>query len=285
MNTPSIHNGVYVSQYHPQIPLSRESSDILQRLKKINASYFFQPDNVLVSKLKVVNPVELTKILNCFFMEMVQEERIRDPVKFLDRLAAVIPLTRLQQAVKGDVDDVLKEAKVRFEEAKLYLQMTQGKTSPSIRARLSSILDGIISAIESIIKGFGIGVLLKPAESELHADFNSQKIMTLLSLFSMITTMILPILGAAEAGVIIAAILLAISILSILWPFIKPMTTYLPANAENWTKQIQNGCPVAQGRKEALNEIADILKMNRHAILVGPSRVGKFSPQRLLLKR
>src|SRR5205085_1295374 len=56
---------------------------------------------------------------------------------------------------------------------------------------------------------------------------------------------------------------------------IKPKTTHLPANAENWTKQVQNGGFVAQGRKESLDEIANIIKMNRHAILVGPSRVGK----------
>ena len=275
MNVFPINDGVHALQHVPKIVLSKESADILQRLKKINAGYFFRPDSVLVNKLKVVEPVELTKVLKCFFMEMVQEDRITDPVKFLDRLATVIPLAKMQEAVKDDVEDALKEAKGMFEEAKLYLQMTNGNTSPSIRARLSSVLDGIISVIESIITAFGIGDFFKPAESDIHADFKSQKIMMLLSLFSMITTMILPILGAATGGLIIGGTLLGIAALSAIWPFIKPKTTHLPANAENWTKQVQNGGFVAQGRKESLDEIANIIKMNRHAILVGPSRVGK----------
>ena len=275
MNVFPINDGVHAVQHAPKIVLSEESADILQRLKKINAGYFFRPDRVLVNKLKVIEPVELTKVLKCFFMEMVQEDHITDPVKFLDRLATVIPLAKMQDAVKDDVEDALKDAKGMFEEAKLYLQMTEGNTSPSIRARISSVLDGIISVIESIITAFGIGDFFKPAESDIHADFKSQKIMMLLSLFSMITTMILPILGAATGGLIIGGTLLGIAALSAIWPFIKPRTTHLPANAENWTKQVQNGGFVAQGRKESLDEIANIIKMNRHAILVGPSRVGK----------
>ncbi|MFI0434636.1 MAG: AAA family ATPase [Parachlamydiaceae bacterium] len=257
------------------INLSRESSDILQGLKKINTGYFFSQDKGLIRKLKVVNSVELTKILKCFFMEMVKEDRITDPVKFLDRLATVIPLAKMQKAVKDDIPDALKEAKDMFAEAKLYLQMSRENTPSSIRTRISSILDGVISVIESIITAFGIGDFFKPAESDLHADCKSQKIMMLLSLFSMITTMILPILGAATGGLIIGGTLLGIAALSAIWPFIKPKTTHLPANAENWTKQVQSGGLVAQGRKESLDEIANILKMNRHAILVGPSRVGK----------
>jgi ATPase family associated with various cellular activities (AAA) len=272
MNVFPIHDCISISQ---KIVLSEESTDILQRLKKINNGYFFRPDSALVNKLKVVDPVDLTKVLKCFCMDMVKEDRMIDPVKFLKRLTAIIPLSKMQEAVKGNCGDVLKEAKGMFEEAKLYLQMRHGNTSPSIRVRISSILDGIISVIESIINAFGISDFLKPAESDIHADFKSQKIMMLLSIFSMITTTILPILGAATGGLIIGGTLLVIAALSAIWPFIKPRTTYLPANAENWTKQVQNEGVAAQGRKESLDEIANILKMNRHAILVGPSRVGK----------
>jgi len=275
MSLFSINDRVHPLQQAPNIVLSRESKDVLQRLRKINAGYFFRPDTILVKKLKVVKPIELRKVLNCFFMEMVHQDRITDPVKFLERLATVIPLAKMQEAVKDDVEDALKEAKGMFEEAELYLQMTNENTSPNIRARLSSVLHGIISVIESIITAFGIGDFFKPAESNIQADFKSQKIMMLLSLFSMITTMLLPILGAAAGGLIIGGTLLGIAALSAIWPFIKPMTTHLPANAENWTKQVQSGGFVAQGRKTSLNEIADIIKMNRHPILVGPSRVGK----------
>lgn len=274
MNVFPINDGVHVFQA-PKTILSEESADVLQRLKKINAGYFFRPDRTLVNKLKVMEPVELTKILTCFFMEMLQEDPIMDPIKFLDRLATIIPLAKIQEAIQDDVEDALKEAKGMFEEAKLYLQMTNINTLPTIQTRLSTILDGIISVIEGIITAFGIGDFFKPAESDIHAEYKSQKIMTLLSLFSMITTMILPILGAAIGAMIIGGTLLSIAALSIIWPFIKPKTTHLPANAENWTKQAKFGNFVAHGRKESLDEIANIIKMNRHAILVGPSRVGK----------
>lgn len=255
--------------------LSEESAEILKRLKKINIGYFFRPDKVLVSKLKAVNPVELSKVLKQFFMEMVQENAIANPVKFLDRLAAVIPFAKMQESLADDVGDALKEAQGMFEEAKLYLQTTNGNTSPSIKARISSILDEIVSVIESIIVGFGIADFFRPPESDLHADFKSRKILMLLNLFSIITAIILPLIGAATAGIVIGAIFLAIAALSIAWPYIKPRITYLPANAENLTKQVQNSGFTGEGRKESLDEIADILKMNRHAILVGPSRVGK----------
>lgn len=196
-----INNGSHALQYVPKIVLSKESTDIFQRLKKINAGYFFRPDSVLLNKLKVVEPVELTKVLKCFFMEIVQEGRIEDPVKFLDRLATVIPLAKMQEALKDDVKDPLKDAKGMFEEAKLYLQMTSGSTSLSIRACISSVLDGIISVIESIITAFGIGDFFKPAESEIHTDFKAKKIMMQLSLFSLLTTMILPILGSVTGKI------------------------------------------------------------------------------------
>lgn len=272
LNLNPVSNG---SQNNFKVTLSGESSDILQRLKKINTGYFFRPDQALFNKLKVINSVELTNILKCFFMEMVKEDRITDPVQFLDRLVAVIPLAKMQEAVKDDIPDALEEAKEMFAEAKIYLQMSSENTSPIIRVRISSILEGIISVIESIIIAFGVGDFFKLAESDIHADFKFQKISMLLSLFSMITTMILPVLGAATGGLIVGGTLFSIAALSAIWPFIKQKPTRLPANAENWTKQVQRGGFVAQGRKGSLDEIANILKMNRHAILVGPSRVGK----------
>jgi hypothetical protein len=257
--------------------LSSESTDVLQRLKKINSGYFFRPDPALANKLKIINPVELTKVLQNFFIELVQEDAITDPVTVLNRLASIIPLSKMKAAAQPEITDVLQEAKDMFEEAKLYIQIKEESISlaPGIKARISAVLDGIISVIESIIVAFGIGDFSKPPETDLHADFKSQKIMMLLSIFSMITTMILPLLGAATGGLIIGGIFLGIAALSTIWPFIKPKTTHLPANAENWTKQVQNGGFVAQGRKESIDEIANIIKINRHAILVGPSRVGK----------
>ena len=77
MNVLPLNQSSDALQHDFGIVLSHESSDILQRLKKINTSYFFSPDQELVNKLKVINPVELTNILNSFFMEMVKEDNRR----------------------------------------------------------------------------------------------------------------------------------------------------------------------------------------------------------------
>lgn len=274
MSILQVNNGVHDFQNNPKIILSSESSDILKNLKGINNKYFFQSNSSLVKKLSTVKSDELTKILKCFLMEAVQENIITDPVKFLDQLANMLPCDKLQDALKNDFENPLNEAKGMFEEAKHYLQMNYGTTSPNIRSRISSVLDGIIVVIESLISAFGLGDFFKPADNEVLAEAKSNKIMILLSLFSTISATLLPVLGAATGGLIIGGTLLAIAALSIIWPFIKPKTTHLPT-AENWTKQIQSEGFAAQGRKESLDEIADIIKLNRHPILVGPSRVGK----------
>lgn len=260
--------------YNPTVELSAESTEILQKLRLVNTPYFFRPDASLVSKLRVINPVELTKLLQCFFSQLVRDGAVSDPVAFLDRLTRIVPLAKLQEAVKGDVPDALKEAKGMFEEAKLYLQTTQGKISLTLRVRLESIFDRIISVIESILNGFGCASFFMPSEGDLRDDFKSDKIMMLLHLSSMVATMIFPLLGAATGALVIGGTLLTISALSLIWPFIKPRPSQLP-NAVNLTKQVQHGGFVGQGRKESLDRIANILKRNRHALLVGPSRVGK----------
>jgi len=267
-------NSINSSSSHLTTPLSPEdSSAIVRQLKLIAVNRFFRPETTTLNKLETIDPEELTKILHRLFSELLHLNSMKDPVQCLERLAAVLPLEKIQGAVH--VEDALEEAKNMFEEAKLFLQMSQGNSSPTIRARISTLLDGILAALESIIMAFGMGDFFQPAESGMHADFKSQKIIMLLSLFGMITTMILPLLGIATGGIIVGAIFLTIIALSILWPYIKPRPSHLPGNAQNWTQQVQHGGFVAQGRKQSLDEIADIFKRHRHAMLVGPSRVGK----------
>jgi flavodoxin len=206
---------------------------------------------------------------------MLEENRIPDLATFLDRLATLIPSTTLQEAVNGDAKYALKEAKSMVKDAEHYFKMNEGKFSPTLRVRLSSIVEGVLSLLESLITAFGLGEFFRPAESEMQATFKSQKIMMLIGIFSTLTTTIVNIAGAAVAGQVMGGILLTLMALSIIWPLIKPRTTYLPANAANWTREVKRANFVAQGRKGSLDKIADILKMRRHAILVGPSRVGK----------
>jgi ATPase family associated with various cellular activities (AAA) len=281
MTTYSVNKDVNIFQYDDPIAppkdsnaLSRDSKDILQRMKKINESYFFWNDKVLVNKLRAIQPLELTKVLRSFFIGMIEEGPTKDSIKALDRLARVIPFEKMQKSVSS-MDNPLEEAKSMFAEAKFYLDAIQEKASSTFFTGLTVVMDGMFSLIESIISVFGIEILFKPSDKDFDGSLKYQKIMMLMSLSTLISNIILPAFGFASASLFIGEVLLCIAAVSVIWPWVKPMPVHLPSQAQNWTKQIQGGSFVAQGRKESLDEIANILKMNRHALLVGPSRVGK----------
>ncbi len=268
-----------MSAINPKLILSVESAHLLQELKTLHPhaffssehlfSYFFNPHQSLAKKLQTVAPVELSKILQCFFRDLVQEGNVEDPSVFLKPLALLIPSDKLQEVQGGSLPEPLAD------EAKLYLQLTQGENTLSIHSCYLSVVHALLAVIESLVTAFGVGDFFKPAESEIRADFKSNKVMMLLSLFTMVTTVLLPLVEAVTAATIMGSALLGITTVSLIWPFIKPTTSHLPGNAVNWTAQLQGKTEVIQGRKESLDAIAAILQMNRHALLVGPSRVGK----------
>lgn len=253
---------------------SKQPTDILSKLLKLNTQFLYRTDPVLIKQLREIQPKDLTHILNRFFEEMIQKYPTKDPIKFLDRLTRVIPLEKLQGGANG-ATEILKEARGMFEEARYYLQMTNEKVSPSLRERLDGAICSAVKIIENVIAAFGVGDFIKVSESELHGDFKSQKMMMLFTLFTTVTTLLVPVVGSAIAALIVGGFFLVTAVLSIIWPRIKPMTSFLPANAENWTLEVRNKTYVGDARKETLDQIANILKMKRHAILVGPSRVGK----------
>lgn len=246
--------------------------EVLPRLKGINTSFFFSAKETLQRQLQDVRSMELAGLLHAFVAESLQEGLISDPLQCLDRVATVVPLDALQEAAGSDA---WQSAKEMFGEAQIYLNTVDASASTSWSTRFSLLLDALISVVDSIISAFGIATFFKPAESEVHADFKSSKIMMLLHLCNVLVGMVAPFMGNPIAGLIVGGTLLAISALSLIWPYIRPCTTFLPGNADNLTQEVQQyGC-VAQGRKASLDAIANIMQMQRHAILVGPSRVGK----------
>lgn len=274
MSVLPIQRGISSSCDYVRPVLSEESKALLQSLKQITFNSLFKEDRGLVRRLSIIDPIELTNVVKSLFVEMVREDSMNDPITFVDRLASIIPFQKIHEAVQDHELDGLQEAKSMFEEAKMYLQTTQSNLSTPIRTCLFSVLDGIVSMIENIISGFGVGDLFQSSDNILSAERKSEKIMMLLTACSAVATMAVSFLGAMTAAALIGGSILTIVALSILWPSIRPMPSQLP-HAENWTKQVlKDGC-IAQGRRESLDSIADILKMRRHALVVGPSRVGK----------
>lgn len=264
------HQPIQVLQ-KPKIQLTNDEVSLLKKLKNFGKSSDFK------KAIPKATPIELSHVLQEYCSSLINDEAVKDPLAVLDKLSKILPMKKLQEAVKDDFGDALNEAKNMFEEAKLYLNANDLKLPKAKRAKLRSVLDKIVKVIESLISAIGIGDFFKSANNQIQGEMKSQKIMILLSLFTMITTLLVPVAGAAIAGGIVGGIFLTIALLSLIWPRIKPMPTDLPADALNLTKAVQKGDFVAEGRKEALDDIANIMKMGRHAILVGPSRVGKSS--------
>ncbi|HSX04025.1 MAG TPA: AAA family ATPase [Rhabdochlamydiaceae bacterium] len=251
---------------------SSVSDDIMERLKGINHRFAFWHDSALVKKLENVQPVELAKILNFFFEDLIEKGSIEEAASSLDRLASLIPARKLQET--ATVPNLLKEIETKVEQAKLYLNSKSAADTP-LTAHLLTFFNAFIAVIEGLINVFGLAEFFKPADNEAQAEAKSNVFFRITGIFSILTSTLLPLFGAAAGAQIIAIIILSISVLSLIWPFIKPMPTYLPANAENWSKQVQEKSVAVYGRKDKLERMYKILKRNRHVILTGPSRVGK----------
>jgi hypothetical protein len=210
------------------------SQPILKKLNEIYASRHFSLDEDCVRRLNEIEARELKTILYSFFGQILEKDLTGDPIKFLDRLAQLISLKKMQEVVGNDVGSILNQAKGMFREAKFYLQMTQNNRPDNTRLVISIVFNKILSLIDNIIKAFGIGEFFVPPESDLQANFNSEKIMLLLTLFTTITITILPLFGMKSGGLIIGGILLCLAVISLIWPYIKPMPFHLPGSAENW---------------------------------------------------
>lgn len=242
------------------------TQNLSSELNRLNESYWFRGSNALKAQLAGLQTDELQSVVQAFFKERLDKGDLTRPERLLDRLSVVMP--------PFNVEQIQSQAESKRSQAEYYLAMTQRERIDWCEC-VSALCDGAIAILESVIRAFGIADLFTAADSDVHADFKSQKIMMLLSLFSMLMTMLAPIVGLAMASIAIGSFFLVVFALSLVWPYIKPMPQHLPANAENWTQQIKQGGCIGQGRKEAFDAIANILKMNRHPILVGPSRVGK----------
>ncbi len=218
-----------------------------------------------------LDPAALKGLLDEIILDLGPEK--------MDQLAELLSLETLEAAVREQYPEhvtALETAKAMLQEAKYYLAATECKASPSLKARLTSILDIFLSILESFIHAFGIAEFFKRPENGIDGDFKSQKIMQLLSLFTMLSGVLIPLLGPSLGAMIIGGSLLAIAALSLIYPLIKPQATALP-RGENWTAQLQRGdLFVADGRQETLDKMARILTArNQHLMLLGKTGIGK----------
>lgn len=253
--------------------LNPTCQETVDRLKEL-AHFSFFSDDVLTKNLSEILAQDLTPVLKCLFKEALDEDL--DPITIFERLSPYISIEKLEETIRLTQPQfkALQETQARFIEAKTYFDASQG-FSPTISSYFHNTLNAIVNIIESILNVFGIAQVLKPSEGEIHAGFKAQRLMMLFQLLMILCTVLLPLLGHDLGGIIIGATFGGIVVLSLIFPHIRPMPDSLPANAEPITKQIRDGNRGIKAKKESLDQIASCLGRNQHALLVGPSRVGK----------
>ncbi|CRX39140.1 hypothetical protein [Estrella lausannensis] len=163
-------------------------------------------DSSLKERIRTISSEELLNLIKRVFAEGLEAQLLDNPLETLEKLIAAIPKEALEALDREDMIPLLEEAKSMFEEAEYYAGLCQEKGF-SLKLILRRVLEVIVTIIDSLINAFGIGDFFNPAESEMHASIKSQKIMMLLSMFSMLATVVLPLTGAAEGAAVIGSIL------------------------------------------------------------------------------
>lgn len=224
--------------------------------------------------LRQLKPEQLNQLLKTVILDVNEQG--------MDTLAQLLPLQPLQDAIRTEYPlhiSALQSAKEMFQKAQYFIHTTESKISPTLCTRLSGIFRSIISILESLLNAFGIADFFKPADNAIASEFKAQKILMLLTLFTTMSTILIPLLGAEMASIILGGTLLTISALSIIYPYIKPASAKLP-RAENWSQQYREGNLLTSGgRKATLDEIAKTLISSKlaktHVMMIGKTGIGK----------
>jgi MoxR-like ATPase len=228
------------------------------------------------SRIKRENFQSLTlETLESRLQTIITQEK--NPVEAVHRLAEVIPLKRLEELVREkypNFQDALHAANGMAHQAQSYLAIREN-LPPSIQTKLLAIRDTLVAILDSIFQAFGISDFFEVQENKFEGDFKFQKIMMLLSLFTLLTATLLPMLGVTMGTSIVGGTLLVIAVMSVLWPRIRPLPTRIQ-EGENWSKQAREGRLRAPGgRDEEVKKIAQALINKQHPLLLGRSGVGK----------
>lgn len=225
--------------------------------------------------ISVLSAGQLNEILKPVMQEIATLDK---PIQLMQRLASILSLEQLQDAVRIEHSlhtDALETAKEMLTEARYVLQKKCEKASPPVRERLSDAVDSMLSILETILLAFGAGDFFEPTDSTYKKEMKSSRIFMLASFASLLTAMVGTTIGSSAIGWIVISIVG----LSIIFPYIRPIPSYLPKGV-NWTKQYRQGkLSPSDGRKKILDEIVHTIicstKVKTHPMLVGPSGIGK----------
>lgn len=218
------------------------------------------------------SPKELKSDLSHLFKELPFDQ----VKKKLELCAEVLPCDLIQQAFGKEALSLASEL---FTSASYYLEATKSSAPSAVQKLITTLVDIQAAIAESLISAFGVTTLFAPAENAMMGEFKLHRLTTLISTVSLLTTLVLPLIGEAIAGYIMGAACLVLAAVSLIYPYIKPIPSVLPSGGENITKQLVDGAlkPVYV-RKAYLDSIASAFSHTRrphHAMLIGDYGVGK----------
>ncbi|MCH9703529.1 MAG: AAA family ATPase, partial [Chlamydiae bacterium] len=140
----------------------------------------------------------------------------------------------------------------------------------------SRAFGSVVAVIGNIIGAVGLADLFKTSEDDMQASFKAQKILMLVSLINILIQILIPVLGAKTAGMAIGSAVGGLTLVSLVWPKIKPIPERLPGNAINLTEEVLQGKIEPSDSRPVVTEgLHRTLKSGKHALLIGPSRMGK----------
>lgn len=282
MSTPT--NCISFIQHAPLLPKlptqnnCESQSDSVHDIERTFASIPITdlPDTTIKNSCSQLAPEQLRIVLERIFTN----NKLNDPFRATPLLSTLIPLENLQHAASiafPEHQDAITTAKALFQEALYYLEQSEQKESKNKNSWLQQLVHKLISAIKTILSVLGIEnfFTLHSSDSDMATTF--QHLNDLSLIFYNITATLIPILGMALGGTLIAAAFALILVMSLAYPYFKKHPLFIPFS-ENWSEKIQTNTFFDQyAKKSCLDEIARALSplSQAHPLLIGRSEEEK----------
>ena len=131
-------------------------------------------------------------------------------------------------------------------------------------------------ACGNVIVALGVRDLFDQPDGPYDAFFKIQKLFLVIQAYQLFYQIAVALLGVKMGTIVIGSLLVLITILSIVYPYISPFPHNLLNEVQNWTYKAKCGdLPKVEGRAEEKHQVATHLENGDNVLVVGKSGVGK----------
>ncbi len=242
----------------------------------IENKYPWVSSSSLTKEIQSLSPTQIKQFVDGVVSQILFKKNF---LTLIERFSQIIPDNLLEKDLKANIFQQIKTRTILQNEAKHDLEITKGK-SISLKQRIDSGTHKLLYSLEKWLDFFGIAEYLNPSE----AKEKWQKTTLLIGLYSLLCTTLIPLASTIASPILIYGILLGISALTLLYPYVRPMPYQIP-HMTNWTLKFKEGDLFsAPCRKNTVDNIASNLSTHKHLLLLGKSGVGKTSLIKMLTK-